>query len=127
MDERLRFVARLHEGQKSETRIMQVKKDHPRARPAEGLPAAHGAIHANAHRSPAEGRAGGPMGAAMPARRARPGGSAGCRRKTEKLKSCEPGDPRRRGRFSDSQIPGSARRAARPRFAYTARDMGAAE
>jgi hypothetical protein len=62
LDERLRFVAWLHEGQKSETRIMQVKKDHPRARPAEGLPAARGAIHANAHRSPTGGRAGGPHG-----------------------------------------------------------------
>ena len=71
---------------------------------------------ANVHRSRAEGHAGGPMGAAMPGRQARPArplrvrgglvrggaaaparltppGSAGCRRNPEKLKSREPASP----------------------------------
>ena len=50
--------------------------------------------------------------------------------KTEKLKSWEPAGPGEGhvARFPSSHRVGPlVRRAARPRFAYTARDMGAAE
>jgi len=78
-----------------------------------------------------EQQEGGPGGWGRRGSRAsRPGGSAGTARKTGKLEPCGPGSPRRR---QVSRFPGSrrvdplARRAARPRFAYTAVDTGAAE
>jgi hypothetical protein len=74
------------------------------------------------------GRAGGDHAAVIPAP-GRPAGIAGPWREPGNLKSWEPVGLRRTGfRFPDSRpVDPLIRRAARPRFAYTARDMGAAE